>query len=265
MGRKFVSAIVLLATTASCGVSLMERRQLLMLSDDRVDQQELALYAQCKRDVPISKSGGDQKYVGCGTEALATEVADGDIPDSWEVNTFKDDSPNAFAIPGGKIGVHTCLLDVADNQDQLAAGLGHEVSRVLARHSNERMSANQATGMLMAGTQTSGAVHPDVMSAFGVGAQYRLILAYGRARESEADFMGLDLMAQAGFDPREAVVFWNNMDEAASASGGQAPPDFLSTHPGSATRNHDLNERMPTAMQLNQQARAQGKKLRCTR
>ncbi len=263
MGRKLIIAIALLANVSACGVSPMGRRQLLMLPDDAVDQQGLALYAQYKRDVPITKSTKDQKYVSCVTRAIAAEVSEGDIPENWEVNTFNDDSPNAFAIPGGKIGVHTGLLDVSENADQLAAVLGHEVAHVLARHSNERLSAQQATGLVLAGAK--GYVDPQLMNIFGMGAQYGLILPYSRTHESEADLMGLDLMARAGFDPRQAVVFWENMDEAAAQSGGKAPPEILSTHPGSATRRRDLNERMPHAMALYEQARAQGKKPHCTR
>lgn len=265
MGRLFVLALVFLATTAAaCGVSPMGRRQLLLLSDDTLDQQGVAAYAQYKEQVPLTKSVKDQKYVKCITKAIAAEVAEGDVPESWEVNTFKDDTPNAFAIPGGKIGVHTGLLDVSDNQDQVAAVLGHEVAHVLARHSNERASANQAAGIVMVGAQASG-VSPDLMNAFGMGAQVGLLLPYSRTHESEADLMGLDLMARAGFDPRQAVVFWNNMDAAAAKSGGNAPPEILSTHPGSSTRKEDLNERMPHAMELYEQARAQGKKPRCVR
>ncbi len=265
MERTLVIAAILLATTAACGVSPMGRRQLLLMSDGAVDQQGLVLYDQYKRDVPISQSKRDQQYVACVAEAVAAEVVEGDIPESWEVNTFKDDSPNAFAIPGGKIGVHTGLLDVSESQDQLAAVLGHEVSHVLARHSNERASASQATGLVLAGARQSGYVDPQLMNVFGMGAQYGLILPYSRTHESEADLMGLDLIARAGFDPRQAVVFWDNMDKAAAASGGQSPPEILSTHPGSATRKADLNARMPHAMELYEQARAQGKKPGCSR
>jgi len=90
-------------------------------------------------------------------------------------------------------------------------------------------------------------------------------LPYSRTHESEADLLGLDLMARAGFDPREAVVFWENMDKAVQSGGGGAPPEILSTHPGSKTRQHDLEERMPHAMALYEQARSQGKKPRCRR
>lgn len=249
----------------ACGVSPMGRRQLLLLSDDQLDRQGVQMYAQYKRDVPMTKRARDKAYVTCVTRAIAAEVSEGAIPESWEVSVFQDDTPNAFAIPGGKIGVHTGLLDVSDNQDQLAAVLGHEVAHVLARHSNERASAQQATGLALAVAQGAGGVDPQLMSVFGMGAQYGLILPYSRTHESEADLMGLDLMARAGFDPRQAVAFWDNMDEAAAASGGQAPPEILSTHPGSDTRKSDLDERMPRAIKLYEQARAQGKKPNCRR
>lgn len=265
MARLVSVALVFLATTAACGVSPLGRRQLLLMSDDVVDKQGIAAYAQYKSKVPTTKKARDQRYVACITNAVVAEVTEGDIPESWEVNTFQDDTPNAFAIPGGKIGVHSGLLDVSENQDQVAAVLGHEVAHVLARHSNERLSAQQATGLVLATAQASGYVDPQLMNVFGMGAQYGVILPYSRTHESEADLLGLDLMARAGFDPRQAVVFWDNMDEAAATSGGQAPPEILSTHPGSATRRRDLNDRMPHAMQLYEQARAQGKKPRCSR
>lgn len=264
MSRPLVIAIALVAATSACGVSPMGRSQLLLLSDSQLDRQGIAAYTEYKKQVPLTKSTRDQKYVKCITKAIAAEVSEGDIPDSWEVNTFQDDTPNAFAIPGGKIGVHTGLLDVSDNADQVAAVLGHEVAHVLARHSNERASAQQAAGIAMVGVSATG-VDPSVMQALGMGAQVGALLPYSRTHESEADLMGLDLMAKAGFDPRQAVVFWDNMDAAAAKSGGGAPPEILSTHPGSDTRKTDLNERMPHAMKLFEQARAQGKKPRCTR
>lgn len=254
-----------LLLTQACAVSPMGRTQLLMMPDDQMTQMGVTQYAQYKKEVPVTKSSKDKRYVECVTKAIAEVVSDGHIPESWEVNVFQDATPNAFAIPGGKIGVHTGLLEVSDNQDQLAAVLGHEVAHVLARHSNERVSAQQATGAALAVVQGSGYVSGEWMQIFGMGAQYGVILPYGRSHESEADLMGLDLMAKAGFDPRESVTFWDNMDEAAAKAGGDAPPEILSTHPGSDTRRADLTERMPHAMKLYEQARASGNQPRCRR
>lgn len=268
---EFALDLLIALSIASCGVSPMGRRQLLLLPDSRVDQQGAQLYLQYKQEVPRSTSAMHQKYVACVAGAIVREAREGNVPQSWEVNVFEDDSPNAFAVPGGKIGVNSGLLDVAKNQDQLAAVLGHEVSHVLARHSNERASADAATNLALQGVAASGVVGDPATSqsaralfgAFGLGARYGLILPYGRSHESEADLMGLDLMAQASFDPRQAVEFWRNMDAAAAKSGGDAPPEFLSTHPGSTTRKNDLSARLPHAMQLFEAARAQGKKPNC--
>jgi predicted Zn-dependent protease len=177
---------------------------------------------------------------------------------------FEDDTANAFALPGGKIGVHTGLLEVAKTQDQLAAVLGHEVSHVLAGHSNERVSAEFAAQAGMAALQAvadaSNPMHGRALALLGTGAQVGILLPYSRAHESEADLMGLDLMARAGFDPRQSIALWRNM---ASAGGGQ-PPEFLSTHPSHQTRIRDLEARIPQALPLQEQARARGRRPACS-
>lgn len=168
---------------------------------------------------------------------------------------FESEDVNAFALPGGKIGVFTGLLKVANTQDQLAAVIGHEVSHVLARHSAERASADIPA-------QIGGAF----ASAYGVGQLYSMgvgalfLLPYSRSHESEADLLGLDLMASAGFDPRASITLWQNM---AKASGGQKPPEILSTHPSDETRMHDLNERMKGALELYVNAKGQGRNPKC--
>ena len=176
------------------------------------------------------------------------------------------DSPevNAFALPGGKIGVYTGILTVASNQDQLAAILGHEVEHVLAEHGNARVSAAYATQGALAVTQAlSGAPSPmkdQVLGLLGVGAQYGVLMPYGRGQETEADVLGQDLMARAGFDPREAVQLWRNMS---SVAGGKSPPSFLSTPPANEQRIRTLTERMPQAMALYEAARASGRRPDC--
>lgn len=157
------------------------------------------------------------------------------------MTVFQEDSANAFALPGGKIGVHTGLLKVADNQSQLAAVIGHEIGHVQAQHSNERMSLQYATqsGMQLLGALAGqdSAAKQGIMAALGVGAEYGLALPFSRKHEAEADIIGLQLMAQAGFDPRESVGLWQNM---AAANGGNEPPEFMSTHPSNSTRIEGL-------------------------
>jgi predicted Zn-dependent protease len=182
------------------------------------------------------------------------------IARGWEVQVFADDDANAFALPGGKIGVYTGLLKVARTQDQLAAVIGHEVAHVLSRHANERVSTAYTAEAALTAVGTSGIVSPQLMGLMGLGAQVGVLLPFSRTQESEADILGLDLMARAGFDPRQSIALWQNMN--ASRKGG-APPEFMSTHPSDATRMSKLNARMPHAMSLYQAAQAGGRRPRC--
>ena len=167
-------------------------------------------------------------------------------------------------LPGGKMGVHTGLLEVAVTPAQLSAVLGHEVGHVLARHGNERVSQSMMVQSGMAATQIMVGADTlekqQLFGALGLGMQYGLLMPFGRAQESEADEIGIALMARAGFDPRESVVLWQNM---ALASRGQSPPEFLSTHPSSATRISRLETAMPKARGLYEQSVAAGRRPDC--
>ncbi|RMH08347.1 MAG: M48 family peptidase [Nitrospirae bacterium] len=174
---------------------------------------------------------------------------------AWEVTVIKDDkTKNAWALPGGKIAVYTGIFPVAKNEAGLAAVLGHEVVHALARHGAERMSQGlvaqfglQAASILLS---TGGGLGPQmnrvVMQALGLGAQVGILLPFSRSHESEADYVGLLLAAQAGYDPREAIRLWQRM---AAASEGQ-PPEFLSTHPSHETRIQNLQRWMPEALAI---------------
>ncbi|MDZ4154345.1 M48 family metallopeptidase, partial [Methylicorpusculum sp.] len=179
---------------------------------------------------------------------------------------FEDNSQNAFALPGNKIGVHTGLIDLVDNQDQLATVIGHEIGHVLAKHSNERMSQEFAVNQGMAAVQAiaapQSALGQTAIGLLGAGAELGIILPYSRLHESEADVIGLDLMAKAGFDPQQSIQLWKKMSQA---SGGQGPAEFLSTHPAHGTRIEELQKRMPQALQYRQQAIAMGKQPRCAK
>jgi predicted Zn-dependent protease len=156
------------------------------------------------------------------------------------------------------------MLALVDNQDQLAAVIGHEVGHVLAKHSNERASQEMAVNSGMALIQAVGAPQSALgQTAFGllgVGAEYGILMPYSRVQESEADIIGVDLMAKAGFDPRQSVTLWQKMEQATQ---GQQPIEFMSTHPAHATRIQNLEQHMPQAMALFQQAQAAGKQPRC--
>ena len=251
-------ALLSLIGLTGCATSPTGRSQFMMVPDSQVQQMGAQAFANLKQETPTERNASANRYIDCVAGAITREVGG-----SWEVVLFKDDSPNAFALPGGKIGVHTGLLKVAQNQHQLATVLGHEVAHVLAKHSNERVSQQMAvsSGLQLIGAvaQPTTALGQQMMGLLGVGAQYGILMPYGRIQESEADQLGLDLMARAGFDPRESIDLWVNMGRA----GGGQPPEFLSTHPSHGTRINDLKGYLPRALSLQQQAQSQGKSPRC--
>lgn len=173
----------------------------------------------------------------------------------WEASVIKDDrTQNAFALPGGKIAVYTGIFPIADNEAGLAAIVGHEVVHALARHGSERMSQGLLAQIGLIGAsialQTEGfspVTSQAAMSALGVGTQVGVLLPFSRAHESEADYIGLLLAAEAGYDPHEAIHVWERMQQS---SGGNQPQEFLSTHPGHETRIKRLTEKLPEALAL---------------
>lgn len=168
----------------------------------------------------------------------------------WRFVVLDDDRQvNAFCLPGGKVGVYTGILPVARDQTGLAVVMGHEIAHALARHGAERMShaqlaqlGGQALAIGLGGSAEAGMV----LAAYGLGAQYGVLLPYGRTQESEADRIGLLLMAQAGYDPRAAIEFWERMQR----SDRSRQPEFLSTHPSGGTRIQQLRAWMPDATRL---------------
>ena len=167
----------------------------------------------------------------------------------WEFNLIQDDKTvNAFCMPGGKIVVYTGILPVVQDDNGLATVMSHEVAHALANHGGERMSQElvvQAGGMGLAQLVKSkpALAQQILMQAYGTGTQYGILLPYSRSHESEADHIGLILMARAGYDPKTSVAFWERM----SALGGTTPPELLSTHPANARRISDIQKEIPEA------------------
>lgn len=244
---------------SACATSPTGRSQFIMLPETQVDQMGLQAFDTLKRDKKISYNAQYNQATTCIANAI-TQVVGG----SWEVVVFEDSSPNAFALPGNKIGVHTGMLQLADNQEQLAAVIGHEIGHVLAKHSNERasqeMAMSQGLNILQAMTLPTSAMGQLGFGLLGVGAEYGVLKPYGRTQESEADIIGVDLMAKAGFDPKYSITLWQKMEQATQ---GQQPVEFMSTHPSHATRIKDLEQHMPQAMGLYQQAQSAGKQPHC--
>jgi len=170
----------------------------------------------------------------------------------WQVSVIQSDQANAFCLPGGKIAVYTGILPIAQNDSALAAIMGHEIAHALLRHSAERMAQNK---LVQLGSMATGMAISDmdpqqqkaVMAVMGAGAQYGVLLPFSRDHESEADEVGLMLAAAACYDPREAIGLWERMGQA---SGGQAPPEFMSTHPSGSTRIAHLQRLMPKALEI---------------
>jgi predicted Zn-dependent protease len=172
-------------------------------------------------------------------------------PMEWAVEVVESDQQNAFCLPGGKIVVYTGILPIAQTDAGLAVVMGHEISHALAHHGAERMAQQQMAQIgVMAAGGALGDMDPgkrnQILSMINAGAKFG-IMAYGRGHETEADHMGLLLMAAAGYDPRESVTFWERMQKF---SGGKSPPEFLSTHPSHETRVRDLQSWLPEAMPL---------------
>lgn len=240
------------------------RKQLLMTSIGQEMQMGAQAYNQVKSD-PQMRPSQDPREVEPVKRVAAriveaakrSKYAEMAKQFQWEVTVIKDDkTANAFALPGGKMAVYTGIFPMARTEAGLAAVMGHEVVHALARHGAERMSQGQVTNTLL---QVAGAaigmsggnpmLGQATMAALGAGAQVGVLLPFSRKHESEADYVGILLAAEAGYDPREAVALWERMGQA---TGGAGPSEFLSTHPSHDTRIEQLREWMPEAMAVYQ-------------
>jgi predicted Zn-dependent protease len=253
MDRWWVTVACALAMLlAACQtVPLTGRHQLILVSEE----QELSLGAEAyKKTLNESKLSGD-----AAASAMVRRVGEriaqvADRPDyKWEFNLVEDQTPNAFCLPGGKVVVYTGILPFTKDEAGLAVVVGHEVAHALARHGAERMSTGELAGI--AGQTAAvifGGGNPEtekqVEQAFGIGSNVGLILPFSRHQESEADQIGLLLMAEAGYDPRQSIEFWTRMEQGKDG----APPEFLSTHPNDKTRIKRIEGWMPEALKIYQ-------------
>jgi predicted Zn-dependent protease len=259
MFKKSFPGLLFICMLNACVTSPTGRSQFVFMPETEINQMGLQAFDNLKKQKSLSKNTKYNTLATCIATAITKETGG-----NWEIVVFEDKTPNAFALPGNKIGVHTGMLGLVDNQDQLAAVIGHEVGHVLAKHSNERasqeMAVSQGMSLIQAVSSPQTALGQTVLGLLGVGAQYGILMPYSRVHESEADMIGVDLMAKAGFDPRQSIGLWQKMEQA---SQGQQPLEFMSTHPAHATRIQDLNNHMPQAITLFQQAQAAGKQPHC--
>ena len=240
------------------------RSQLLMTSVSQEMQMGVQAYDQVKSD-PKMRPSQDSREIEPVKRIAAriveaakrSKYADMAQQFQWEVTVIKDDkTANAFALPGGKMAVYTGIFPMAKTEAGLAAVMGHEVVHALARHGAERMSQGQLTnaGLQVIGAAAGaagggGVLGQAAMAALGVGAKVGVLLPFSRKHESEADYIGILLAADAGYDPRESVALWERMGQM---SGGGGPSEFMSTHPSHETRIDQLKKWMPEAMAIYQ-------------
>ncbi|MDN3522518.1 M48 family metallopeptidase [Halomonas ramblicola] len=252
MARRLLVPLLLAALLAGCEETPTGRSRLALVPDMLMRDLGEQTFVEMRRQRPVSNDSATNRLVQCVARAVVGAAReaypDVEMPAEWEVVVFEDASPNAFAVPGGRIGVHQGLLAVAGTPAQLAAVIGHEVGHVLADHGNERLTQQLGIKavLLVVGLFSEGELAGEtLMRALGLGAHLGIALPFSRTHEEEADIMGLTIMARAGFDPRESLVLWRNM----AAAGGGQPPEFLSTHPAHASRIEALQAHMDTALE----------------
>ncbi len=255
-----VGGIGLLFLLFACStVPVTGRKSLNILPDSELLTMSLQQYDDTHKKSKLSSDPAKVQMVKRVGERIARATEDffrqngmeAEIKNyNWEFNLIEDDkTANAWCMPGGKVAVYTGILPITQEDTGLAVVMGHEISHAIAKHGNERMSQQMvaqglATGLSTALSTNSGPTSQIFATVFGVGAQYGVLLPYSRLQESEADHIGLILMAKAGYDPRQAVPFWERMNK----SGGSRPPEFLSTHPAPETRIKQIESEIPEAM-----------------
>lgn len=255
----FLLLIACTATLYSCYTNPITGRRALSLVDESTmrqqAQQQYSSFLSQNRPQKGTRDAEMVQRVGSRlAQAVQTYLAQIGQSDliagyQWEYNLVNSNEVNAWCMPGGKIAVYTGILPVSQNEAGLAVVVGHEIAHAVARHANERVSQQLAAEY---GGQTLGAVigsNPGAGASifgalYGLGAQGAL-LKFSRDQESEADHMGLIIMAMAGYNPQESVNFWNRMS---AASGGNKPPEWMSTHPSDQTRMNNLRKWIPEAM-----------------
>ncbi|MFV0416145.1 MAG: M48 family metallopeptidase [Chthoniobacterales bacterium] len=250
---------LLLGFSACSTVQETGRNRMLFTSPDGEAQQGAVAFQEIKKSEKISSNSAAKAQVQRVGKRIASVV---NVPNAkWEFVVFEDKTPNAFALPGGKVGVNTGILPITQNDTGLAVVLGHEVAHVTARHGGERASQNTLLsiggnvvdlGLSIFGGSIGAVTRSIAMGAYGIGAQYGIMLPFSRTHEYEADKIGLLYTARAGYDPREAIAFWQRMEKA---SKGNKIPEFLTTHPMDKNRIKALQKAMPAAMEEYRKAR----------
>lgn len=246
----FLTVISFLFISCTSKAPITNRSQMILISKS----EELSLgeksYKQTLSQSKVITNTKDAKRV----KEIGLRIAKTlDIDYQWEFNLIENKQKNAFCLPGGKVVVYTGILEIAQNDDQLATVMSHEIAHALARHGAERMS----NAMISSGIQSIGNIllssHPSTQAysksfnlAYGIGSQYGILMPYERMQESEADEIGIHLMYNSGYDVNEAIKFWNKMNQNTGET-----IEFLSTHPSSKTRIKNIKKVINTINKQN--------------
>jgi predicted Zn-dependent protease len=263
--KKLIIPIFAALTFVACNGgknSVTGRNQSSLVTEEQMRSMALQEYKAFLDSSQVITSGNDAAMVKRVGSRISTAITkfynDQGKSDAlkgfqWEYNLVRSNEANAWCMPGGKIVVYTGILPLTQNENALAVVVGHEVAHAVAEHGRERMSSElkrqglgTAISVLLSASGTSQQTQNIFNSAYGVGSQIGYSLPHSRSQESEADRLGLTYCALGGYDPREAIPFWQRMQ---GAGGGQRPPEFLSTHPAEENRIRDIQKELPTALQ----------------
>jgi len=259
--KTILSLLIIVSLLEGCALNLITgRKQLSLVSESELQLMATNQYKTFLNENKVLNSGSSKeaamvdriglRITNAITKYFASEgkssVLDGYV---WEFNTVESKEVNAWCMPGGKVVVYTGILPVTQSEAALAIVMGHEIAHAIGKHGNERMSqamVQQLGGMALeiAVAQKPQETQDIFLTSYGIGSQVGAMLPWSRQQETEADQYGLKFSAMAGYNPQEAIPFWERM----AAAGGSKPPEFLSTHPSDETRIRKLKQFMPEAL-----------------
>lgn len=242
MSRRQLIAGLAAGTVTACVTNPETgEQQFIIVSDSQLTQMAASTWNDAVSKGPISRDPARNARLQTMGRRIANAANRG--KENWQYAVFDTDEKNAFVMPGGKVGFYRGMMDFADNDDQLAAVMGHETGHVTARHAAARYSQQIAAGVGLtvanvALSQTDWKHKQEIAAVLGAGVTFGVILPFSRKHELQADKLGVDYMYRAGYQPKQAVRLWEKM----AASGGSRTPEFLSTHPSPETRIRELND-----------------------
>lgn len=264
--KRMAYFLALLTLVSACAtVPLTGRRQLSLVDEAAIQKEAVLAYQQFLGDpgTRVIRNSSDAQLVQRVGQRIASAVTKflndngyaGQYDFAWEFNLIHEDQINAWCMPGGKVAVYSGILPVTQNEAGLATVMGHEIAHAIAKHASERMSQTMAAqlggvAVDVATAERSATTRAVINTAYGLGGQLAL-MSYSRGQESEADRLGLVFMAMAGYNPNEAISFWERMAAAKGDAG--SPPEFLSTHPSDVRRIMNIKKLIPEAMSYYQQ------------